>query len=799
MKRALLLFGILLYSSALFSADKQRSDSIDIKRTILHCDITDFVTKQFKGHANILVASKINGQTNVVFDLEGMQVDSVKWNNAPTPFSLNGFSLSITSPSSFNQGDTAWIDIYYQGIPIQDPTWGGYYNVGNYSFQMGVGFNAQPHSVGRFWHPCFDNMVERSPYEFYVITDSGKMGVANGIFLDSTLQANGTIVWHYKLDEHIPSYLAAVAVSDYVWVKKTLNGNLGITPAWIAAEAVDTNKVNGSFANLQSSFSMLEQHFGTHSFPKVGYTLVPFNAGAMEHATNIHIGSAFINGSLTYETLIAHELTHHWWGDLVTCRTVEDMWLNEGWASYGALLHTEYVYGTEAYRQAIRENHYSVLSSAHIRDNGYKAISPMDSLHTYGPTVYDKGADYIHTLRSILGDSLFFNGTTAFLNANKFKDISSEDLRDFLTAYTGKDMTPFFNDFIFQSGFPHYSIDSAQINLNSGLYKTNVFIRHRKHQAPNYYSTTVPLEIGFYDPSFNKHIYHLDFSGRCMQFSVNLPFEPLMIVLDPNEKISDACTENEKVITSTGFHNFDQGKAGIIVSGITNTNDSSLLRIEHHWIAPDRFSQNPSNGYVLNDKRYWKISGINLDNLKGVVRFQYDGTSSDNYIDSTWLQNSEDSIRMFYRKDATQNWTFANDSLRAFAPTDKKGFMYLKEIKAGEYCYGIQRSGYVDTLSSDIPAGPCTLVTNTNNILKEQNSFTIYPNPNSGYIAISSDNLFDGLLSIYDLRGALVHSEKVRLNKRAYRYALPPGLNGMYIIKLQGDNILFSKKIVIRR
>lgn len=799
MKRAFIVLSILFYSLTLFSADILRSDSVDIKQTIIHCDITDFVTKKIKAHANILLESKINGQNSVVFDLEGLQVDSIKWNGSTTSYSFSGFYLTVNTPANFNNGDTAWVDIYYQGVPQQDALWGGYYFVGNYSFQMGVGFNAQPHSIGRYWHPCFDNMVERSAYEFYITTAGDKMGVSNGMFLDSNLQTNGNIIWHYKLDEEIPSYLAAVAVSDYVWVNKTLSGLAGNTPATIAAPAVDTNKVNGSFANLQSSFDCFEKNFGTHSFPKVGYTLVPFNYGAMEHATNIHIGTGFINGSLTYETLIAHELAHHWWGDLVTCRTVEDMWLNEGWASYGAHLHSEHTYGKDAYRTAVSNNHFDVISNAHIRDDGYKAISPMDSLHTYGPTVYDKGSDYIHTLRSILGDSLFFGGTTAFLNANKFKDISSEDLRDFLTSYTGKNMTPFFDDFIFQSGFPHYGIDSSTVTQSGNIFKTSVFIRHRKHQAPNYYTTTVPLEIAFYDAAFNKHIHYLDFSGRCMQYNIDLPFEPKMVVLDPFEKISDAQTEVELVINSDGFKALNHAKARGWIRGLVDDSDSTLLRVEHNWIAPDRFKQNPSNGFVLNDKRYWRISGINLENLIGSIQFAYDGTTTDNFIDSSWIQNSEDSIRLFYRKNAAHDWIFANDSLKAFATNDKKGSTYLNDIKAGEYCFGIKRSGFIDPLTSDIPIGPCNIVTTVTNVNKDKNSFNVFPNPSNGQISLSAKQHFKGLLMLFNLQGKRVYERSLALSNQKKLFTLPDGLNGIYILKLENDYTTYSQKIVIKR
>jgi aminopeptidase N len=798
MKRSLILFTFLLSSLASLAAPASRSDSLDIKKTTIYCDITDFASKHIDAHAKILLASKVNGQTEVVFDLEGLTVNLVRWNNVIVSYTQNGSDLIITAPSSFDQGDSATLDIFYDGNPPQDATWGGFYYVGNYAFQMGVGFTAQPHSIGRFWHPCFDNFVERCAYEFFITTKPVHRAVTNGIFQDSTLLNSGDIQWHYKLDEEIPSYLSAVAVSDYVWVNKSLNGNAGITPATIAAPAVDTNKVNGSFANLQSSFSMLEKNFGTHSFPKVGYTLVPFAQGAMEHATNIHIGTGFIDGSLTYETLIAHELAHHWWGDLVTCRTAQDMWLNEGWASYAEQLHQEFTYGRASYLDAYRSNHYNVLNSAHIRDEGYRAISPMDSLHTYGPTVYNKGADVIHTMRTYLGDSLFFSGTTAFLNANKFKDITSETLRDFLSSNTGMNMNDYFDDWIFQPGFPHYSIDSTNVEKKNSLYETSVFLRHRKHQAPNYFSN-VPLSVGFYDKNFKRQVYDLTFDGRCMELNVKLGFDPQMIIIDPEERLSDAITDNEIVINSIGLKAPRESKFRVWVKKEIDPADSALLYVQHHWVAPDREIDPSISGYVLNDKRYWKVSGINLENYRGKMQFLYNGLSTDQYIDSSWIQNSEDSIRLFYRPDASQTWTFADDSLRAQNPLDKRGSVFTKEIKTGEFCFGIKRANYTDPLSSDIATGPCALVTQTKDVQKKiEGEFSIFPNPTKGYLIISSKNMFTGQFEIFDLSGKKLWNQTIELKKQLNRIPLPTLSSGVYFIKLSDNKSQFSKKIVIK-
>ena len=113
----------------------------------------------------------------------------------------------------------------------------------------------------------------------------------------------------------------------------------------------------------------------------------------MEHATNIaYPRYAIANGDKTSETLFAHELAHHWWGNTITCKTQEDMWLNEGWASYSERLFLEAVYGKKAYEDDIEANHHSVLQFAHVLDEAVLPVSGIGHANTYGRHVYDKGA-----------------------------------------------------------------------------------------------------------------------------------------------------------------------------------------------------------------------------------------------------------------------------------------------------------------------------------------------------------------------------------------------------------------------
>jgi hypothetical protein len=619
------------------------------------------------------------------------------------------------------------------------------------------------------------------------------------VLLDSNSTALHTN-WHWQLKETIPSYLAGVAIAPYTIVKKNLTGINGITEAWIACLPGDTNKVNGSFAKLQESFTMLENKFGAYAWPRVGYSLVPFSGGAMEHAANIHIGAGFIDGALTHQTLIAHELSHHWFGNLVTCNTAQDMWLNEGFASYCELLHTEYVSGSNAYLAAYRALHFNMLSKAHINDDGYRAIAGMDSNYTYGTTVYSKGSDMMHTLRSYMGDSLFFAGLKNYLNNNKYSDANTNTLTASLSNFSGLNISNFTDAWIKQPGFANFTIDSIQTKSIGANFNLNIFVRQRKHKNTAYYNA-VPLPINFYKKDFSYETQILPVSGRCATLSITLPYKPEFVCLDANDNLSDASTWDVKEISSIGTKLYDQGKARASIKTIASPTDTVLLRLEHHWVAPDRFKTAPSN-FVMNDVRYWRIDGVNLDKLTGSFVFPYNATSTNNFLDSSWLKNSEDSLKLFYRKDATQDWQATNDSLIAGANKfDKIGLIASKNLLAGDYAIGIRRSGYIDTLQTDASGIPCAQVLDSREpfLNLELHEFMLFPNPANQQLVIKCNNKKNT-----NVKYAILNAQGQSLQKGDWqtnndlKIATDAYANGLYIAQILQEGVSKNYNFIIQ-
>ncbi|HRH64470.1 MAG TPA: M1 family metallopeptidase, partial [Bacteroidia bacterium] len=433
-----------LTSEANVLANNSRSDTVDILNYSINLSITNFTSKVISGFCTIKFISKINGLQYLDLDLLKLTVDSVKQHDTLLTSTYNDTLLRLFLTGSLALADTDSVSVYYHGVPQTDATgWGGFYFTPTYAYNLGVGFGADPHVYGRVWFPCFDNFIERSTYDFTITTASGKKAACNGVLTAHTINANLTENWTWKLDQTIPTYLACVAIAAYKTVHQNFTGINGNVPVELQGVALDTTGIKNSFVNLQAAFNTFEQRYGAYQWDKIGYSFVPFTGGAMEHATNITYPRSFATGSLSFESIMAHELSHHWWGDLITCRTQEDMWLNEGMASYSENLFTENVYGSDQYTRDVKSNLTEILHFTHHKEGGYQPISGIPHSLTYSDHVYLKGKAVAHCLRGYMGDTLFFAGLHYFLTAKKFSDVSSYDFRDALETSSGLNLHAF--------------------------------------------------------------------------------------------------------------------------------------------------------------------------------------------------------------------------------------------------------------------------------------------------------------------------------------------------------------------
>lgn len=755
-----------------------RSDSISIEHYSIHSDLRDFTTFILKGKTQIIFKPLVNNITEIKLDLMGPTVDSVHDANGNllsfTPAPL-GFKVDLGT--TFNIGDSTSISIFYHGATVQDPTFGGFYFNSAYAFNVGVSLDDIPHNYGKTWFPCFDNFTTRSTYDLFVNTLPAYDASCGGVFQSTIINPDLSETHHWKVNQRIPSYLISVAVSNYVFVNKTFTDyQNNPVPVKFAAHASDTTDIKNSFINLESAFDIFEDKFGPYHWDRVGYVLVPMTAGAMEHAMNIAFPQVIADGSLTYQSIMAHELSHHWWGNLVTCRTAEDMWINEGSAAYCEYVFKEEFTSRAAYEALIRNEHKELLRTCHMDDGGYWPLSGVPQEHTYGNTTYLKGADIIHTLRAYLGDTLFFDGLKELLDQNQFSDMDAIEYRDDLSAITGVNLTNFFADWIFQGGWPQVSIDSLSILQNGILYDVTIHLKQKLVGRTNY-SNQIPVTLTLRDDDWNTFEKTIHSSGMNNTVTVTVAFPPTFGYLNRDELISHAVTATYSTFNTTGTKTLTHSNLTLQVQSIT---DSAFVVVEHNWAAPDPVIDWES-GKLISSQRYWRIDGIWNAGFNTNATFRYSGqlTGGNAYLDHLLITGAEDSVILLYRPNRSVDWyEFPTYTKNIGNTTDKTGTLNATNLQKGEYAIALKGQNL------------------TLNELNKGADVVLYPNPTTGFVTVETTVISDRIV-VTDVLGKFVDQRLAPGTKTDFvTYSWKKGT--YWITGYNQDRHVFHKLLVVQ-
>jgi hypothetical protein len=775
MKKLFLFFFISFWGFNLQSQSLE-SDTVDVLNYDINLDIIHLSKRKITGFTELIIVPKINNLNRLKLDLLHLDIDSVIIDNQNKSFNYNDTLLTINLQQTYSQIDTITARIYYNGQPVTDPTgWGGFYFSSDslYAFNLGVGFGDNPHNYGRAFFPCLDDFHDRATYNFRIKTKIDKMAVCNGTLQSSSTDTiSGISEYYWRLHSSIPTYLASIAIGPYVALLDTFHGQEADIPIGIYVPQNKVAAVNGSFLRLHQILEAYEWAYGPYQWERIGYVAVPFNSGAMEHSTNIALGLAYINGLNTYESLIAHELSHQWFGNLVTTNSAPEMWINEGWAVYSENLYKEKLDGKSLARNEMRTLLKNVLLSAHIDDGGYWSLDNLPHDVTYGSTAYDKGATVAHSIRGYLGDSLFFLMLKDYFNQNAFSYISNNNFRDFITNSTGISMSGFFDAWVFQPGFTHFSVDSFSVQSagNKHLVKINLRqkLRHKNIPAVNNRIT-----VRFANDSWQFADRILEFSGISGLDTAILNFVPTKIFVDPDGVLADATTDYFEIIKTTGAKNYTDSYFKLDVKQIA---DSALLQVTHNWVAPDTQGTNLP-GLYFNTKRYWTVEGIFPAGFNATGQFFYSRTPE---FDADILQVANDSLVILYRKGAGLPWQSVDFTKQGIWST---GWVNVPNLQPGEYTIAVW-----DEIYANLKPAP------SNNA-----SLKVFPNPISENSVIDISYAGNWTLKISDNHGKLLITYRgIGKNKKLIDRSVLQN-SGLYFVFLLGENgqLLKTEKLVL--
>lgn len=703
-------------------AGNGRSDTLDVLHTDIYLDLTGFAQQTIRAVCSVRFASKLNNIDVLPLDLTGLTVDSVRMEGQGLNYDWTDPLLQVFLPQPLNTGDTAEVEVFYQGHPLADPSgFGGFDFDGNICYNLGIGFSADPLPVGRTWFPCFDNFVERSTYDIRTLTHGGRRGFAIGTFIEEILMGGDTLLRHYRMDQSLPTYLVGVAASNYTISHSTHEAVNGPIPIELIGAAGDTTQMKFAFSQLGASIDVLEDWYGPYFWERVGYILTP--AGAMEHCTSIHYPGFVIDQGPDFgqNKLMAHELAHHWWGNITTLTTPSNMWIKEGNAEYGAHLFFEHVYGKEEFREVVKDNHFNVIRKAHVDDGGiFHPLSPMPFEFTYGTHTYNKGAAVMHTLRGYMGDTLFSQGMRSILEQFPYQSVDAEQFRDQLISHTGLTyLHDFFDDWIFSPGFAAYELDSLQLTpAGGGQFTARLFIQQKRYAAPHFH-TQVPLEITFYDENWNTFDATVTVTGEFSEPEVVLPFQPVYQMVNDNNKLNLGQLSNRTRVYEAN-DDINGEHASISNFKVISTPDSALVFVTHFYGPPDPASENA--GFRISNSHYWNVGGILPAGLKMKANLEYRGAGALD-LDHDLTSQSEDSLILVYRPDAATPWApYPWYAKLTFSPDNGFGFIRIDTLYAGDYAF----ANDLDLSTGIVTAQPSL-------------SLAVFPNPADEYLILEGE------------------------------------------------------------
>ena len=373
-------------------------------------------------------------------DFHALEVTEITVNGAEAEFTREGRELAVTPAEPLPEGEPFVARIAYGGVPrpVPDPATGGQ-PVGWLQKDSGVFVSSQCIGASS-WFPCNDHQRDRATFAFTVTVAKPYVVAANGQLIEERDHgASRTYVW--RANAPMAPYLATIGISEFeVHVDESPSG----LPLRTFYPANLSERALAAFGRQGEIIEFLESCFGPYPFESAGAIVADeFLGGALETQTIPVYGRGTFS-----EEVIAHELAHQWFGDSITVHNWRDMWLNEGFASYGSFLWTEYADGFEAAEERARKM-YWMLRRAEI---GPPADPGVENI--FSPRVYERGAWVLHQLRAEVGDDYFFDILQTWYERKRDQSATTEEFLALCDEVTGRDLSELFARVLFDPVIP---------------------------------------------------------------------------------------------------------------------------------------------------------------------------------------------------------------------------------------------------------------------------------------------------------------------------------------------------------
>jgi aminopeptidase N len=476
-----------------------------------------------------------DGLTHLDFDCADLSVSSARVNGKDATFELQGDKLRVNLAQAAKAGDKFEVNLRYEGKPT----------TGLYFILPDKDDPGRPKEIWtqgeaedtHHYIPIYDYPNDRTTSEMILTVPGDWLTVSNGKLVSVQDAAGGMKTWTWRQSLPVSTYLISFVAGEYKEKRDTWR-NIPIA-YYVPRGQEDT--IDSTFGHTKRMLDFFSERFGVaYPWEQYAQTAVDeFVASGMENVSAttlsardmVHAGLAAERAEAA-DNLLSHELTHQWFGDLVTCKDWTNTWLNEGFATFGANLWEEHYYGADAaaYRYWRDQNNW--MSSKELFPIPIVTRDINDSVEYVG-NVYDKGGWVLKMLRKQLGDDAFFRALKRYLEANRLQNVVTADLVKAIEESTGTNVDPFFDQWIYGAGAPRFVVKSA---YDATAMKVSLNVKQTQKVEGRVGLFRAPIDVAITTAGGEK-VFHVEVSKAEETFSFSVDGPPLIVLFDKGDKI----------------------------------------------------------------------------------------------------------------------------------------------------------------------------------------------------------------------------------------------------------------------
>lgn len=528
--------GVAVLLGAVARADRPYAPSRDYDlqnvRVSLHFDLDQ---RKVIGDVTHTLSALRDGETHLDFDCAELTVSSARVNGKDAAFDLRDDKLRVQLAQPTKSGEKFEVNLKYEGQPTS-----GLYFIFPDKDDPGRAKEIWTQGEAEDTHhyiPIYDYPNDRTTTEMILTVPGDWLTVSNGKLLGVQDAPNGQKTWTWRQSLPVSTYLISFVAGEYK-EKKDAWHNLPITYN-VPRGLEDT--IDPTFQHTKEMLDFFSERFGVaYPWDQYAQTAVDdFVASGMENVSATTLAARdMLHPEFTSDKpeaadgLVSHEMTHQWFGDLVTCKDWTNTWLNEGFATFGANLWEEHYYGVDASSYRYWRDQNTWMQSKELYPIPMVTRDINDSVQYVG-NVYDKAAWVIRMLREQMGDEAFFRALKHYLEVNRLQNVVSADLAKALEESSGRNVDRFFDQWIYGAGAPRFTVRSTYDDAGK---KVSLSVKQTQKVEGHVGLFHVPVEVSITTSSGEK-LFPIEVSKADETFSFPVDGPPLFVLFDKGDKI----------------------------------------------------------------------------------------------------------------------------------------------------------------------------------------------------------------------------------------------------------------------